>query len=191
MHLPSDWQCWASWRVFPWHLDALFSLKYSTLKCFASFLKIGSYVSLLRLEHVHSVFYGHKSFIRYVVCKYCFLACGLSFCLLKYLSKRRFLTLIKSCLQFFSTVVQSLSHVGLFATPWTAAYQASLSFHYLPKFAQTHVHWVDDAIQQSHPLSSPSPPALNLSEHRGLFHWVGSLHQVAKVLELQLQYQSF
>ena len=99
--------------MFPWHLDALFSLKYSTLKCFASFLKIGSYVSLLRLEHVHSVFYGHKSFIRYVVCKYCFLACGLSFCLLKYLSKRRFLTLIKSCLQFFSTVVQSLSHVGL------------------------------------------------------------------------------
>ena len=47
--------------MFLWHLDTLFSLKDSTLKCFASFLKIGSYVSLLRLEHVHSVFYGHKS----------------------------------------------------------------------------------------------------------------------------------
>ena len=55
--------------VFLWHLDTLFSLKCSTLKCFASFLKIGSHVSLLRLEHVHSVFYGYKSCIRYVVCK--------------------------------------------------------------------------------------------------------------------------
>ena len=63
--------------------------------------------------------------------------------------------------------------------------------HYLPKFAQTHVHWVGDAIQLSHPLSPLSPPALNLSQHQGLSQWVGSLHQVAKVLELQLQHQSF
>ena len=62
---------------------------------------------------------------------------------------------------------------------------------YLPEFAQTQVHWVSDAIQLSHPLSSPSPPAFNLSQHQGLFQWVNSLHQVAKVLELQLQYQSF
>ena len=55
--------------------------------------------------------------------------------------------------------------------------------HYLLKFAQTHVHWVSDAIQSSHPLSSPSPLALNLSQHQGLIHGVGSLHQVAKVLE--------
>ena len=54
-----------------------------------------------------------------------------------------------------------------------------------PEFTQTHVHWVSDAIQSSHPLSSPSPPALNLSQHQGLFQWVRSLHQVAKVLELQ------
>ena len=59
--------------------------------------------------------------------------------------------------------------------------------HYLPEFAQTHVDWVHDAIQPSHPLSSPSPPALNLSQHQGLFQWVGSSRQVAKVLELQLQ----
>ena len=63
--------------------------------------------------------------------------------------------------------------------------------HYLQEFAQTHVYWVSDAIQPSHPLSSPSPPALNLSQHQGLFQWVSSSHQVIKVLELQLPHQSF
>ena len=58
--------------------------------------------------------------------------------------------------------------------------------HQLPEFTQTHVHWVGDAIQPSHPLSSPSPPAFNLSQHQGLFKWVSSSHQVAKVLEFQL-----
>ena len=57
------------------------------------------------------------------------------------------------------------------------------------ELVQTHVHWVSDVIQSSHPLSSPSPPALNLSQHHGLFQWVGSSHQVAKVLELQLLHQ--
>ena len=56
---------------------------------------------------------------------------------------------------------------------------------------QTHVHWVGDAIQPSHPLSSPSLPAFNLSQHQGIFKWVSSLHQVAGVLEFQLQHQSF
>ena len=64
--------------------------------------------------------------------------------------------------------------------------------HYqLPELAQTHVHWVSDAIQPSHPLSSPSPPAFNLSQHQGLFKWVSSSHQVARGLEFQLQHQSF
>ena len=63
--------------------------------------------------------------------------------------------------------------------------------HQLPEFTQTHVHRVDDAIQPSHPLSSPSPPALSLSQHQGLFQWVSSSHQVAKVLEFQLQHQSY
>ena len=63
--------------------------------------------------------------------------------------------------------------------------------HQLPESTQTHVHWVGDAIQPSHPLSSPSPPAFNLSQHQGLFKWVSSLYQVAKVLEFQLQRQSF
>ena len=60
-----------------------------------------------------------------------------------------------------------------------------------PDFTQTHVHWVGVAIQPSHPLSSSSPPALNLFHHQGLFKWVSSSHQVAKVLEFQLQHQSF
>ena len=63
--------------------------------------------------------------------------------------------------------------------------------HHLPEFAQTHVHWVADAIQTSHPLLTSSPPAFNLSKHQGLFQWVSSSHQVAKVLELQLEHQSF
>ena len=62
--------------------------------------------------------------------------------------------------------------------------------HQLLESTQTHVHWVGDAIQPSHPLSSPSPPAFNLSQHQGLFKWVSSSHQVAKVLEFQLQHQS-
>ena len=61
--------------------------------------------------------------------------------------------------------------------------------HQLPEFTQTHVHRISDAIQSSHPLSSPSPPDFNLSQHQGLFQWVSSLHQVAKVLEFQ--HQSF
>ena len=60
--------------------------------------------------------------------------------------------------------------------------------HQLLELAQTHVHWVSDVIQLSDPLSSPSPPALNLSQHRGLFQGVSSSHQVAKVLEFQLQH---
>ena len=52
--------------------------------------------------------------------------------------------------------------------------------HQLPELTQTHVHWVGDAIQPSHPLSSPCPPAFNLSQHQGLFRWVSSSHQVAK-----------
>ena len=63
--------------------------------------------------------------------------------------------------------------------------------HYLLEFAQTYVHWVSDAIQPSHPLLFPSPPAFNHSQHQGLFKWVPSSYQVAKGLEFQLQHQSF
>ena len=63
--------------------------------------------------------------------------------------------------------------------------------HQLPEFTQTHVHRVSDAIQPSHPLSSPSPPAPNPSQHQSLLQRVSSLHEVAKVLEFQLQHHSF
>ena len=63
--------------------------------------------------------------------------------------------------------------------------------HQLPEVTQTHVHCVGDAIQPSHPLLSPSPPVLNLSPHQGFFKWVSSPNQVAKVLESQLQHQTF
>ena len=63
--------------------------------------------------------------------------------------------------------------------------------HQLLELTQTHVHWVSDAIQPSHPLSLPCPPAFSLSQHLGLFQWVRSSHQVAKILEFQLQHQSF
>ena len=85
------------------------------------------------------------------------------------------------------------SHSVLFnsVTPWTEARQASLSFTISRRLLRTHVHWVCGAIQPSRPLSSPSPPAFSLSQHQGLFQWVSSLYQVAKVLELQFQHQSF
>ena len=63
--------------------------------------------------------------------------------------------------------------------------------HQLPEFTQTHVHRVSDAIQPSHPLLSPLPPASNPSQHQSLFQWVNSSHEVAKVLEFQLQHHSF
>ena len=108
--------------------------------------------------------------------------------------------------------LQPLSRVRLFATPWNAACQASLSItnsrsslsrvqffaarqasltFTIWEFAQTHVYWVGGAIQPFHLLSPPSPPALNLSQHQSLFQWVNTLHQVAKVLEFQFRHQSF
>ena len=76
-------------------------------------------------------------------------------------------------------VVQPLSHVWLW-DPMKCSTAGYPVLHYLPEFAQTHVHWVGDAIPLSHPLSTPSPLALNLSQHQGLFQWVGSLHQGPK-----------
>ena len=87
-------------------------------------------------------------------------------------------------------VVQSLSCVCL-CKPMDCSTQGFPVLHHLPELAQTHVHWVSDTIQPSHPPSLPSAPALNLSEHQGLFQWVGSSHEVAKALKLQLQYQFF
>ena len=80
---------------------------------------------------------------------------------------------------FFNDLLFGHSIVSNFATPWTAARQASLSFiHHLLELAQTHVHWVCDAIQPSHSLLPLSPSVFNLSQHQGLFQWVSSSHQL-------------
>ena len=98
-------------------------------------------------------------------------------------------------LNLWFSSVQSLSHVWLFATPWTAGLPCrtpGFPVHYqLLELTQIHVHWVGDTTQPSHPLSSPSPPVFNLSQQQGLFKWVSFLHQVAKLLDFQLQHQSF
>jgi len=89
--------------------------------------------------------------------------------------------------------VQFSSVVQLYPTLWDpldCSMPGLPAHHQLPVFTQTHVHWVGDAIQPFHHLSSPSL-TFNLSQHQGLLQWVSSLHQVAKVLEFQLQHQSF
>ena len=87
-----------------------------------------------------------------------------------------FNSVAQSCLSLWDTMNRS--------TPGLPVY------HQLPESTQTHVHLVGDAIQPSHPLSSTSPSAFNLSQHQGLFKWVSSLRQVAKELEFQIQHQS-
>ena len=89
-----------------------------------------------------------------------------------------------------------LSSVQLLSCVWLCDHMNSSTaglpvHHQLLEFTQTHIHWVGDAIQPSHPLSSPSPPTFNLSQHQGLFKWVSSSHQVAEALEFQLQHHSF
>ena len=117
--------------------------------------------------------------------------------------KRRKLTLMKKiCLYnnslyyfynlsvsiIFSSVAQSCPTI---CDPMGYSMPGFPVHHQLPKLAQTHVHWFGDAIQLFHPLSSPSPPAFNLSQHQNLSKCVTSSYQVAKVLEFQLQHQTF
>ena len=94
---------------------------------------------------------------------------------------------------FVCTVAQTISSVAQLSLTLCDATDCStpglLVHHQLPEFTQTHVNWVSDAIQPSHPLSSHSPPAPNPCQHQGLFKWVSSSHQVAKVLEFQLPNQ--
>ena len=105
--------------------------------------------------------------------------------------KKNYLYLFSWCndsSQSVSSVAQSCSTL---CDPMDCSTPGLPVHHQLPELAQIHVHWVGDAIQSSHPLSSPSPPTFNLSQHQGLFKWVSSSHQVAKVLEFQLQNQYF
>ena len=98
------------------------------------------------------------------------------------------------CLLAISAMCQFSSVAQSSLTLWDPMDCSTPGFpvhHQLPEPTQTHVHRVNDAIQLSHPLLSPSPPALNLSQYQGLFKWVSSSHQVAKVLEFQLKHQFF
>ena len=84
-------------------------------------------------------------------------------------------------LKLYCSSIQLLSCVQLFVTPWLTCSRPAFPVHHqLPELAQIHVHWVGDAIQPSHTLLPPSPPAFGLSQHQGLFQWVSSSHQVAK-----------
>ena len=107
---------------------------------------------------------------------------------LNYQNRQNIFAKLSKLLTEFSSVSQSCPTV---CNPMDCSTPGLPVHHQLWEFTQTHVHWVGDAIQSSHPLSWPSPPAFNLSQHQGLFQWVSSSHQVAKVLEFQLQYQSF
>ena len=91
---------------------------------------------------------------------------------------------------YFSSVQFSRSVMSDSLRPQDCSMPGLPVHQLLPELAKTHVHQVSDAIQASHPLSFSSPPAFNLSQHQGLFQWLSSLHQVAKVLEFQLQHQS-
>ena len=107
------------------------------------------------------------------------------------MNKIRFKTEITIEIKEIQRVIRSLllSHVWLFATPWTAAHQASLSFTIswsLPKLMS-----IEYVMPSSHFILCHSLPALSLSQHQSLFQWINSSHQVAKVLELQHQHQSF
>ena len=88
----------------------------------------------------------------------------------------------------FSSITQSCPTL---TDPIDCSMPGFPAHHQLPEWIQTHVHWVGDTIQLSHPLSSPYSPAFNHSQHQGLFKWVSSSHQLGKVLEFLLQHQSF
>ena len=94
----------------------------------------------------------------------------------------------KYTLSQFSSIAQSCPTL---CNPMNHSTPGLPVHHQFPGLTQTHAHWVGDAIQPSHPLLSLSPPAPKPSQHQGLFQWVNSSHEVAKVLEFQFQYQSF
>ena len=129
------------------------------------------------------------AFFKMISHLFSYLPCILHLILHKHQDIRTIVKCLFSSVQFSS--VQSLSRVRLLVTPWIAVRQASLSIIISWSSLRLNVHRVHDAIQPSHPLSSPAPPAPNPSQHQGLFQWVSSSHEVAKVLEFQLYHHSF
>ena len=140
-------------------------------------IHLGLYPEVKLLDHMVSSIYNFLRNYQTVFCSSC--------------------TILHAFPQFstsLSTLVQFSSVAQLCPTlcdPMNLSTPGLPVHHQLLESTQTYVYWVSDAIQPSYPLLSPSPPALNLSQQQGLFKWVSSLHQVAKVLEFQLQHQSF
>ena len=134
--------------------------------------EICMYVTNQQLELDKEQQTGSKSLKEYVKAVYCYPA---------YITYMRISVQFSSVTQLCLALCDPMDH----STPSFPVH------HQLLELTQTHVHSVSDAIQPSHPLSSPSPPTFNLSWYQGLFQWVSSSHQVAKVLEFQLQRQTF
>ena len=109
-----------------------------------------------------------------------------------FFSPRILLPPCPSCFSFISVQFSSITQsYPTLCEPMNRSTPGLPVHHHLLEFTQTHIHRVGDAIQPSHPLLSPSPPAPNPSQHQSLFQWVNSSHEVAKVLEFQLRHQSF
>ena len=130
--------------------------------------------SILLISYLHGIIF--QSFIFFLTCVYAW-SPFLENNILMYTSSVQFSSVAQLCLILRDPMNHSM--------PGLPVHQQLL------EFTQTHVHWVSDAIQPSHSLLSPSPPAFNLSQHQGLFQWVSPSHHMAKVLEFQLPHQSF
>ena len=107
------------------------------------------------------------------------------------ISDKLFQILKDDVMKVLHSVQFSRSVCPTLCDPMNCSTPGLLVHHQRPEFTQTHVHQVSDAIQPSHPLMSPSPSAPNPSQQQSLFQWVNSSHEVAKVLEFQLQHHSF
>ena len=155
--------------TFVWVLDMSF---------FSSFVNLGMFLNLTSPQFLH-LKYGHSSsslsgvarrIRQRSTCKELYTRFGILWAFSRH--SVQFISVAQPCLTLCDPMNCS--------TPGLPVH------HQLPEFTQTHVHWVSDAIQPSHPLSSPSPPAPSPSQHQGLFQWVKPSHEVAKVLEFQL-----
>ena len=135
-----------------------------------------------------------STFSRYLICPSSLLLStdDPSFCFMEKIKAIRYKFWQLSCQHSHSNFFSSVQFSSVAQTcptlcdPMNRSTSGLPVHHQLPEFTQTHIHRVRDAIQPSHPLSSPSPPAPSPSQHRNLFQWVNSSHEVAKVLEFQL-----
>ena len=161
------------------------SLNHWTTKEFPYIFKINFYWSIVNLQCCISF----SCTVKWACYEYTYIHSLLDL----FFPYRSLQSIEQSSLCYTEVLIQSVSQFSCSLVSdslWPHESQHGVVHHQLLEFTPTHVHWVGDAIQPSHPLSSPSP-VFNLSQHQGLFQWVSSSHQVARLLELQLQHQSF